>query len=470
MNLTEGIHYFADSDAIELWWEKPDEAASIAYYELRLNGADYGTTEKTHFTFEGLESGQEYTLQITAKNAEGLLIDDVVLHGRTCAKRPQIIVSDEPYCARGDCVTKNTAAIQCAIDACPEGGTVVIPEGTYLTGALCLHQNMELYISEGAVLLGSVDAADYLPLIPVRQGGEEQEGYKSLINAGEMDHREGPRCHNIIIRGKGTIKGGGEELYAAQARSGKSPGGLISLNNCGQVRINSLTITDGAPYMIHMTYCLDVLTAHCVFRSGQQPQSDGWVPDSSESCTIYDSTFFTGGDAISVKSGKYPEGSRIGRPSRKIRIFDCKSLLGLGLCIGPEISGGIENIRIWDCDLERSTWGIQITATKMSGGYVRGMYVEDCVVPRLRILPTDEGNDADGGEVPDFGNFLYERVKIMGKSLRNGEWRDCRSVEMSGFDRHHPLRNVLLKDIDILEGLGVSTEYCEELHFERDDD
>ena len=63
--------------------------------------------------------------------------------------------------AMGDGATKDTAAIQRALDACAKtGGTVVVPPGTYLTGSIYLGDATELHLEAGATLLGSPDLAD----------------------------------------------------------------------------------------------------------------------------------------------------------------------------------------------------------------------------------------------------------------------------------------------------------------------
>src|SRR5690606_36091329 len=67
--------------------------------------------------------------------------------------------------AVGDGVTKDTAAIQQAIDqvAAAGGGRVVVPAGRYLTGTIWLRDHIELHLAHGSVLVGSPDRDDYNP-------------------------------------------------------------------------------------------------------------------------------------------------------------------------------------------------------------------------------------------------------------------------------------------------------------------
>lgn len=74
--------------------------------------------------------------------------------------------------ATGDGKTKDTLAIQQALDRCNVlgGGEVRVPPGDYLTAALVLRSNTTLRLDEGASLMGSPDIADY-PMTQVRWEG-----------------------------------------------------------------------------------------------------------------------------------------------------------------------------------------------------------------------------------------------------------------------------------------------------------
>jgi polygalacturonase len=80
------------------------------------------------------------------------------------------LAQDAPVCdpntlgAQADGVTKDTAAIQSAIDMCAAagGGIVWLSSGVYLTAPLVLKSNVTLQVDAGVTLLGSSDASDYL--------------------------------------------------------------------------------------------------------------------------------------------------------------------------------------------------------------------------------------------------------------------------------------------------------------------
>ncbi|MGA9452471.1 MAG: glycosyl hydrolase family 28-related protein, partial [Verrucomicrobiia bacterium] len=67
------------------------------------------------------------------------------------------------YGARGNGTNNDTDAIQKAIDACAAqgGGQVLLPAGTFLTGALTLHSGIDFHLANGAVLKGSANWRDY---------------------------------------------------------------------------------------------------------------------------------------------------------------------------------------------------------------------------------------------------------------------------------------------------------------------
>ena len=99
-----------------------------------------------------------------------------------------------------------TREIQAVIDRCAQegGGVVVVPTGTFLTGALFFRQGTHLHLQEGAVLRGSDRIIDY-PLLQTRFEGETCKFFSALINADGLD--------GFTISGTGTIDGNGLQYW-----------------------------------------------------------------------------------------------------------------------------------------------------------------------------------------------------------------------------------------------------------------
>lgn len=532
-----GIRSVVTYDSIVVYWQKTGETAEK--YELYLDGVLSGETEKTHYEFRGLKPETAYTVTIRAvwekdSDVEGKSVraqslcltqnhGDVENHGaeryvgevvysgaaqdfvelRLTTEKVgrRIDVTQAPYCAAGDGKAMDTAAIQKALDDCGAGETVYFPAGTYLTGALRLHSDMELYLEEGAILQGTDEPEDYLPRIWSRFEGIEQECYSSYLNLGELNHEESWNCRNVTIRGKGTIASGGrslaEKVIASETERLKSylaslgdkidecekpetiPGRvrprLIHMANCQNIYLSGVTFRDGASWNLQMIYSDNIVTEGCTFYSTDVWNGDGWDPDSSTNCTIFGCMFYTGDDAIAVKSGKNLEGNEIARPTEHVWIFDCKSAFGHGITIGSEMSGGVSDVQIWDCDMGSSLCGIEIKGTRKRGGYVRDVHVRDCSA--ARVLFHSVGYNDDGiaaSRPPVFENCSFERMRILGEYFdHDSEWVPCEAIELVGFDEPgHELKNIIFRDIIIGSSRlsrrqSISLQYCENITLER---
>ncbi|KAF9120304.1 hypothetical protein BGX30_003252, partial [Mortierella sp. GBA39] len=132
-----------------------------------------------------------------------------------------------------------TRAIAAAIEAADAagGGTVFVPAGTFLTGAILLRSNIELRLDPGAVLSFSTDPADY-PVVTSRWEGVQREVHASCVY--------GHGLKNVSITGSGTLDGNGqpwwdkmrsrpEELTHPRPK-------LISLDRCTRVTISDVTL------------------------------------------------------------------------------------------------------------------------------------------------------------------------------------------------------------------------------------
>jgi len=475
---------------IIFWWDQALGAEPPAEYTLRQGEKILSAGPRTHGRAEGLRPGETVSVSLW-------LGDRKLAEGSFTARKETRVLDVRDFGAVGDGKTLNREALQRALDACGEDEEVFVPAGVYLTGGLRLHSRMRLRLAPGAELRGTDRPEDYLPKIPSRFEGTEMECYQSLLNLGHMDHRAGPDCADVLIYGGGTLCGGGQPLAqriieTERARlkarlealgdgireyenvdtlPGRARGRLINLSNCERIHITGLTLANSPSWNVHMIYSRDVTTDHCRFLSEGVWNGDGWDPDSSEHCTLFACHFHTGDDSVAVKSGKNPEGNRINRPTRDIRIFDCRSDFGLGIAIGSEMSGGVEDVRIWDCDLRHSLYGVQIKATRKRGGAVRNITVRDSVLSRFRCCAVGYNDDGEGSPVPPvFENVLLERVKLTGWAMEYWEKENHPSpaIDLSGFDTEgFEARRMVFRDCDIGEEGTVALSRCRDITLER---
>ncbi|HEY1114827.1 MAG TPA: glycosyl hydrolase family 28 protein [Chitinophagaceae bacterium] len=107
------------------------------------------------------------------------------------------------YGAKGDGKTLDTRAIQAAIDACyrDQGGTVLIPAGTFLSGTLELKSNVTLHLAAQGKLLGSPRREDY------------EAGKGVPPGNGNIVFLYAVNAEQVSIEGKGTIDGNGATFY-----------------------------------------------------------------------------------------------------------------------------------------------------------------------------------------------------------------------------------------------------------------
>ena len=475
---------------VRLWWE-PTEAE----YAVYLNGEEAQKVAKTHAKLTELTPDTDYEVRVV--DGAGVEIGSLSLH--TAAQKRRIDVTKAPYFAVGDGKTVNTAALQRALDDCGEGEAVYLPEGVFMTGSLRMHGGTELYVDTNAVLQGTDDPDDYTPKIPSRFEGLHMECYAALINIGHIDSKSGPNCGNVVLRGGGRIFGGGRALadrvierervlmadYIASLGDkvkecendrtipGRKRPRLINVSNGENVVIADLGVGYGACWNVHMIYSRGVVTCGCTFHSENVWNGDGWDPDSSEDCVIFDCDFYTGDDSVAIKSGKNPEGNIVARPSRGIRVFDCRCKRGHGITVGSEMSGGVEDVFVWDCELSGSNFGMEIKGTKKRGGYVRDIRVKNCRMPRIMMHSVRYNDDGEGSPTaPIFENCLFEDVCLTGRAhMNNGDVVDCNVLDLHGFEEEgHEIKNVTLRNVTLESSLDAPARMafalCEGLNVE----
>jgi polygalacturonase len=297
----------------------------------------------------------------------GLLLPAVFAAVPASALDPSANCDPRAYGAKGDGVTKDTAAIQAAIDACARqgGGTVRLLAGTYLSGPVVLKSNIRLQLDKGATLLGSADHADYPAKTEFRA-----PGLQSLVSATDAS--------NVAITGEGVIDGAGESWWQ-MARTVKNSGvlgtdhprpRLVVFDHCKHVLVEGVTLQNSPMWQLVPYYSDDVTIRNIkVLAPANSPNTDAIDPFSSSNVRIEHVFADVGDDDIAIKSGAIGSPGP-DAPSRDIAISDCIFLHGHGLSVGSEIAGGAQNILAERIRFEGTDNGIRVKANRDRGSDV----------------------------------------------------------------------------------------------------
>ncbi len=285
------------------------------------------------------------------------------------AEKPALDVRD--FGAKGDGTTKDTAAIQKALDACATagGGSVLVSDGTFLTGSLVLGANTTLEIAARASLMGSADSADY-PVVNIRWEGEFREGHRALLSA--------TNAANLTITGGGTIFGPSAAL--SKLRNPRGPV-LIELAGCTNAVLENFTTQYQQLWSVHVLFCKNLTARGLTIRS-VGVNGDGIDVDSCDGVTIEYCDINTGDDAISLKSGRGLAAQNLARPTQNVVIRDCRlhSSIYAALGFGTEMSGGIRNVKLQNCVVSGRQNAIFIKSRDGRGGFMENISGENLTV------------------------------------------------------------------------------------------
>jgi polygalacturonase len=345
------------------------------------------------------------------------------------------------YGAKRDGSASSTAAIRSAIQACAKrgGGTVFVPAGQYVSGAIEMVSNMTLHIDAGAVIRFAANRDEY-PLVASRFEGIETRAPAAMIG--------GHNLQNIAITGRGTIMADNAEwrklvaepawrtawtnLLAALERQQPIPDELRRTSEMSlradfirpveskNVLIEGIHIIGGPMWVLHILYCENVVIRNVVVESFPGANTDGVDIDSSRHVRISDSYFDTGDDAICLKSGKDADGRRVNRSTEDVAITNCTIHRGHGaVVLGSETSGGIRNVVASNIVAQGTDRGIRIKSGRGRGGLLENIrfdnwVIEDTPYPAIEVTNyyTRVPEEPVSGRTPVFRNIAISGVTI----------------------------------------------------------
>ena len=207
----------------------------------------------------------------------------------------------------------HTDEIQHLIDcaAAQGGGVIVVPAGTYLTGALYFKQGVNLYVAEGGVLKGSDDISDY-DLCRTRIEGETCTYFSALINADGLD--------GFTVCGPGTIDGNGLRSWKAFwlrrqwnpecTNKDEQRPRLLYLSHCKNVTVADLNLQNSHFWTNHLYRCSHVKYLDCRIVSPAAPvpapSTDAIDIDVCTDVLIKGCYMAVNDDSVCLKGGKGP--------------------------------------------------------------------------------------------------------------------------------------------------------------------
>ena len=391
----------------------------------------------------------------------------------------------------GDGITLNTEAFARAIEALSKkgGGRLVVPQGVWHTGPIILKSNIELNLKAGAVILFAADESLY-PIIDTSFEGLDTRRCMSPIYAkGES---------NIAITGKGVIDGNGQ--YWRPVKKGKvteshwksllaTPGSvemkpgywvpcegykkgesganmnvpnaktpeewnaikrflrpvMISLVQCKNVMLKGVIFQNSPAWNLHPLMCENVIIDQVLVRNPAYAQNgDALDLESCKNALIVNSRFDAGDDGICIKSGKDKDGRRRGIPCENVVVEGCTVFAGHGgFVVGSEMSGGVKNILVENCQFLGTDVGLRFKSTRGRGGIVENIYIN-------KISMTDIKTDA-------ITFNMYYGGKSVAEMLEDGDNPD-NTTKVPVSEKTPIFRNIDIKNI-ICNGAGRAMEF-----------
>ncbi|MGZ3787516.1 MAG: glycoside hydrolase family 28 protein [Bacteriovorax sp.] len=340
--------------------------------------------------------------------------------------------------AKGDGATKDTAAIQAAIDSCAiRGGIVDLHDGTFLSGMITLKSNVVLRVETSATLKGTQDDSDYPDTHPATNNSQLSNCRKTLIYAENANH--------IGIEGGGTIDGSGKNPNWRGKETTRPMAIFIVLSS--DVTIQNINVVDAGMWGV-----VNFETDHVVIRklnvhSPYGPTRDGIDIVDCHHVLIEDSTIFSEDDSICLKSGS-PKGvyDVIVRNSHVLQ-----SSVANGLKLGTASVGSFKKVLFENIAIDK------VDKAAMAVESVDGADIDDITFKNIKFKKAGTsvflllGRRGQRANIGSIQNITFK--DIQGTTFHT--WGSAISGTVIDGVRYAP-KNLLFSNVQI-ESLGVLT-------------
>lgn len=272
----------------------------------------------------------------------------------------------------------NAKALADAIAAVPRGGTLNLGRGLWTAFPIALKGRMTLHLAEGAILQAPSGRTGW-PILPSRDHcGRMLGSWEGLPAACFAAPVHAVAVEDLLIEGRGILDGSGDRgdwwRWPKETRDGaRRPRGL-HLISCRDVTLLGFTIRNAPSWTIHPQGCERLTAAGLtIIAPPDSPNTDGFNPESCRDITITGVRFSVGDDCIAVKAGKRgPNGEDDHlMETRNVRVSHCLMERGHGgLVIGSEMSGGVHDVCIENCEMIGTDRGLRLKVRRGRGGSI----------------------------------------------------------------------------------------------------
>ena len=373
---------------------------------------------------------------------------------------PDYTINLADFDAAGDSVTDAKPAFDKAIEtiASQGGGKIIVPAGQYLVnGPIHLTSNLELHLENGAFLYFGSNPSDYLPVVKTSWEGTFLQNYSPFIYA--------YKCSNITISGQGTIDGEASQTWALWKQKQTADQllsremnhtsvpieermfgdghflrpQLIQFFDCHTIKVEDVTIEDSPFWCLHLLRCENVIIRGVRYNAFN-PNNDGIDPEYSRNVLIENVRFNNSDDNVAIKAGRDHEGRASAQRSENIVVRNCHFKGLHALVIGSEMSAGVQNVFVRDCDfageLKR---GIYLKSNPDRGGFISNVFannvafdeVEDCIYITSFYHNEGKGHATDISNI-HLNNVSCRKATSHGVVIQGFPDKKVRDVYISG--------------------------------------
>lgn len=411
------------------------------------------------------------------------------------------------YGGIADGQTLNTMAFEKAINdlASKGGGTLMVPSGIWFTGPITFKSNINLHLEKGALILFSPDF-DLYPLVKTVYEGRETQRCQSPIS--------GKNLENIAITGEGTINGSGDawrplkkmKVTETHWNNVVKSGGvlkdaglwfpsenalkgemmtqrptndeewlsikdflrpvMVSFVECKNVLLEGVLFENSPSWNIHPLMCENLIIDNIDVRNPSYSQNgDGLDIESCKNVIVVDSSFDVGDDGICLKSGKDEEGRKRGRPTENVIIDNCRVFKGHGgFVVGSEMSGGVRNISVSNCQFMGTNIGLRFKSARGRGGVVENIYIKNINMFDIVYEPisfslyyfTDKSEDIPA---VDETTPVFKNIHMSDIVARNAN----KAIALNGLPELN-ISNITIENTIITASLGAEISETEKIN------